>query len=99
VGAELTGDYDSILRAVEELPRAEQIDILFHLLNTLLPEGGVGGSRTEALGRVPERHVTRRARKQSLQRALGLLATDKPAPTDAEVEQWLEEYRQEKYGQ
>jgi hypothetical protein len=34
----------------------------------------------------------------TLSLALGLLATDKPAPTDEEIEQWLEEHRMEKYG-
>lgn len=37
-------------------------------------------------------------RPQTLSQALGLLATDQPAPTDAEVEQWLAEVRLEKYG-
>jgi hypothetical protein len=34
----------------------------------------------------------------TLGRALGLLATDQPAPTDEEIEQWLDERRMEKYG-
>jgi len=29
---------------------------------------------------------------------VGLLATDKPPPTDEEVAQWLDEHRMEKYG-
>jgi len=37
-------------------------------------------------------------RRRTLDRALGLLATDKPAPTDDEVKQWLDERRMEKYG-
>lgn len=41
---------------------------------------------------------THRRRKPTLQKALGLLAMDKPAPTDAKVERWLEEHRLEKYG-
>lgn len=41
---------------------------------------------------------TRRKRKPTLHKALGLLATDKPAPTDAQVKEWLEEQRVEKYG-
>ena len=36
-------------------------------------------------------------RERTLPRALGLLATDQPAPTDAEVEQMLDEHRTEKY--
>ncbi len=41
---------------------------------------------------------TKQKRKPTLQKALGLLATDKPAPTDAQVKQWLDERRAEKYG-
>jgi hypothetical protein len=37
-------------------------------------------------------------RRQTADLALGLLATNKPSPSDAEVEQWLEEHRMEKYG-
>ena len=38
------------------------------------------------------------SRRPTLDQAMGLLATDRPAPSDAEVEQWLEEHRMEKYG-
>jgi len=34
----------------------------------------------------------------TLSKARGLLRTDKPAPTDEEVRQWIEEYRMNKYG-
>ncbi|MBI1765964.1 MAG: hypothetical protein HYR56_31555 [Acidobacteria bacterium] len=37
-------------------------------------------------------------RQKTLVRALGLLTTEQPAPTDAEVKQWLDEHRMEKYG-
>lgn len=37
-------------------------------------------------------------RQKTLSKALGLLATDQPAPTDEEVKQWLDEHRMEKYG-
>ncbi len=39
-----------------------------------------------------------RPRHKSLDKMLGILATDQPAPSDAEVEQWLDEARMEKYG-
>lgn len=39
-----------------------------------------------------------RQRQRTIDRALGLLATDQPAPTDEEVRQWLDEHRMEKYG-
>ncbi len=35
--------------------------------------------------------------RSTLSQALGLLATDQPAPTDAEIKQWLDEHRVEKY--
>jgi len=36
-------------------------------------------------------------REKTLHKALGLAATDEPAPTDAEVEQWLDEHHMERY--
>jgi len=39
-----------------------------------------------------------RSGRKTLERALGLLATGRPAPSDAEVKQWLDEHRMEKYG-
>lgn len=38
------------------------------------------------------------AKRSTLSRALGLLATEASAPTDEEVEAWLDEHRMEKYG-
>jgi hypothetical protein len=38
-----------------------------------------------------------RTQAQTLPRALGLLATDQPPPTDAEIEQMLDDHRTEKY--
>jgi hypothetical protein len=39
-----------------------------------------------------------RSQRNTLEQALGLLATDHPAPSDAEVAQLLAERRLEKYG-
>jgi hypothetical protein len=39
-----------------------------------------------------------RPRRKTLEKALGLLATSRPAPSDAEIQQWLDERRVEKYG-
>ena len=36
--------------------------------------------------------------KHTLDHALGLLARDTPPPDDAQVQQWLDEHREEKYG-
>jgi hypothetical protein len=39
-----------------------------------------------------------RLQRNTLEQALGLLATDQPPPTDEEIKQWLVEHRLEKYG-
>lgn len=39
-----------------------------------------------------------RQQKNTLSKALGLLATTSPAPTDAQVKEWLDERRFERYG-
>ena len=39
-----------------------------------------------------------RPRRKTLEKALGLLATSQPAPSDAEIKRWLDEHRMEKYG-
>ena len=46
----------------------------------------------------PEFKMTRPKRRKTLNKALGLLSTNQPAPSDEEIEQWLDEYRMEKYG-
>ena len=37
-------------------------------------------------------------KRNTLQKALGMLAANQPAPSDADIEQWLHEHRTEKYG-
>ena len=39
-----------------------------------------------------------RPKHNTLEKALGLLATDQPAPSDPDVQEWLNEHRMEKYG-
>ena len=39
-----------------------------------------------------------RTQRNTLEKALGLLATSQSAPSDAEIQQWLDEHRMEKYG-
>ena len=39
-----------------------------------------------------------RPRCETLEKALGLPATGPPAPSGAEIQQWLDEHRMEKYG-
>jgi hypothetical protein len=43
--------------------------------------------------------ISRKPRKRkTLHKALGLLATNAPPPTDEDIQQMLDEYRMEKYG-
>ena len=39
----------------------------------------------------------RQSRRNTLDKALGLLATSQRAPSDADIQQWLDERRMEKY--
>jgi hypothetical protein len=41
--------------------------------------------------------VPARSKRKTLDMALGLLKTDHPAPSDEEVQRWLQERRMEKY--
>ena len=42
--------------------------------------------------------ASERPQQGTLEQARGLLATGRPAPTDAEIAQWLDERRTERYG-
>lgn len=46
----------------------------------------------------PEFKGTSSKRRKTLDQALGLLATNESPPSDEEVQQFLDEYRMEKYG-
>ena len=37
-------------------------------------------------------------KRETLRRALGLLSSDQPAPSDEDIRSWLNEHRMEKYG-
>ena len=39
-----------------------------------------------------------RRTSNTLNEALGLLATDKPAPTDQEIDEWIQQHRLAKHG-
>ena len=52
----------------------------------------------DVLKRISPRVEPPKHRRRTLEQAFGLLATDKPAPTDEEVERYLDERRMEKYG-
>jgi hypothetical protein len=52
----------------------------------------------EVLKTLTPEETSKRPQRRTLDQALGLLATDRPAPTDAEIAQWLDERRVERYG-
>lgn len=52
----------------------------------------------DVLMRLGHELISPRPRRNMLEQALGLLATDHPVPSDAKVAQWLAERRLEKYG-
>ena len=70
-----------VLQTVRQWTFDERLALVQEVLNTLQPK--------------PENAPF--TREKTLHKALGLAATDEPAPTDAEVEQWLDEHRMERY--
>lgn len=87
-----TLDRETILRAVRSWPAGEQIALAEEILE-LAQEPTV----EEPLEPTPD-GAGESSRQGSWQNLVGLLATDKPPPTDEEVAQWLDEHRMEKYG-
>lgn len=75
-------DYQTVLQTVHRWPVNQRVALIQDILGALLPD-------TES---APPH------RKNTLPRAIGLLRTEHPAPTDAEVETWLAAHRLEKYG-
>lgn len=73
---------NDILDAVSSWPVEERLELISRLLESVRPSA--------------ERR--RSERTLALQRLRGLLANDKPAPTDEEVATWLDERREQKYG-
>ncbi len=76
-----TATVDDVLQLIRQWPPDQQISLVQSVLQSLAPKMG-------QLKRQP---------KDTLDQALGLLATTAPAPSDAQVQAWLEERRTEKY--
>ena len=76
--------YDEVLNAVRQWPTTQRFHLVQEVLKTLEPA-------TMRIER-PQR------KEKTLDRALGLVNLNGPAPTDEEVKQWLDEHRMEKYG-
>ena len=71
-----------VLQTVRQWTFDERLALVQDVLNTLRPQ----------------QEKISFTREKTLDQALGLAATDEPAPTDAEVKQWLDEHRMERYG-
>jgi hypothetical protein len=52
----------------------------------------------DLLDTLTEQSQKHERKRKALSRLFGLLKTDKPAPSDEDVERWLDERRMEKYG-
>ena len=52
----------------------------------------------DVINTLAEETSSSRSRHETMGKALGLLATDKPAPSDSEIKRWLDERRVEKFG-
>lgn len=77
-----TLSYEAIRDIVFKWPAHERSHLVQEVLKTLTPS-----------------YATAPSEKQpTLDRALGLLATEQPAPSDAQIQRWLDEHRAEKYG-
>ncbi len=79
-----TSNYKKVLRLIFEWPASERFTLVQEVLKTLAPTGSM-----------PPRPL--HARRSTLAAARGLLATNRPAPSDLEVDQWLDDHRTEKY--
>jgi hypothetical protein len=76
-----TPDYTRLLKTINKLPRQQRFSLVQEVLTTLAQDA--------------ESNLQKR---NTVSRALGLLAVEgRPAPTDAEVDRWLDEHRAEKY--
>ena len=78
--------YDNILNTIRNWPLSKRLTLVQDILKTLAPD-------LKAVE--PD---SPRAKRNTLKEALGLLATNQPAPSDQEIQDWLNEHRLEKYG-
>ena len=74
--------YEEVVQTMQCWPAAQRYSLAQFLFQSLEPELKRGRSR----------------KKNTLSRALGLLETAAPAPTDEQVRDWINERGIEKYG-
>ena len=75
-------NYKAVIKIVRDWPPASRFSLVQDVLKTL----------------VLEEVEKSRSKRNTLEKALGLLLTNQAAPSDVEVQQWLDEHRMEKYG-
>jgi len=75
-------DYETVRQIVFTWPAQQRFALMQDLLDTLAP-----GAEEDV---APKR--------RTLEQALGLLDTEQPVPSDAQIAEWLNERRKEKYG-
>ncbi|HWQ15448.1 MAG TPA: hypothetical protein VNL77_21785 [Roseiflexaceae bacterium] len=75
------------------------VEVTISLPDDLARQAEAGGLLAPgAIEDLLRNELRRRQRHPTLDRALGLLASDRPPPADEEVARWLEERRIERYG-
>lgn len=84
-----TASYRTVIDAVHHLPLPMLTSLLREIADTIGQRAG------EAQGTLPSEDD---AQHNSVKLLLGRMRTSSPPPTDAEVAQWLDERRLEKYG-
>jgi len=78
----LSTNYEDVLQMISQWPPAQRILLIQSVLQSLAPE----------LSQTDEKP------QNTFSRALGLLATKAPPPIDEQIQAWLDEHRNEKYG-
>ncbi len=96
--AQLALDREAILETIRRWPPDEQIALLQEILGFLRRDIVSAGDGRTTAAPAPEAVWEPPLAPPDSKGLVGLLATDRPPPTDAEVEQWLDEHRMEKYG-
>lgn len=81
-----TSKYEDIIKIIRNWPLSQRLTLVQDVLSTFVPE-----LETDKL-------PPPRAKRNTLNNALGLLATNHSPPSDEEIQNWLDEYRLEKYG-
>jgi len=81
-----TMNYDNILNTIRNWPLSKRLTLVQDILKTLAPD------------LMTSEPASPRAKRNTLKDALGLLSTKQSAPSDQEIQDWLDKHRLEKYG-